>query len=229
MVQALIWAGSRRPIKLAFGRAGFSGAVPAANDTIEVWRDGSRQTQLEVVRRVPGNRALLCHKVLGNSVEADDEIRFGTSTATVKQADYGGYMPGDLVCLMPDGLHPGFKIVSGPNWDDPVDSGRHAIIDVTTTMKPRQFWRRLADRLATRLGLPGTPARFMELYKVLRIDRSALPAAVRASLQSTGRAAATPAQFYSVLDLEDGVTLRKIRRYVTNNGEQPGLMTDYLP
>ena len=132
-----------------------------------------------------------------------------------------GAQRGDIIDVLNDGVHPGTKIVSGPNWDDPADGGDFVIVDIPGVTR-KQARQAVANQLGISVDLP-------TLNRIAFVDRTLLPPAATASFQATGRATATGAQFRSVLSFKAGKTLQQVRDRLTNDGLSPDALTREYP
>lgn len=247
MVQVLVWNGEDRPpiVKVA---GAFSNGNPTVGDTLTVRRGGSNVGAVEVLRTQYARRRALVELLTGDLPEAGDVLRWnGNSDADVESVSNAAARRGDVVDLLDDGRHPGTRIVTGPNWDDPVDystalgraltpaersAGQWPDFVIVDIPGPTAHQARvsLANRMASIVGgLGGTPRKLPDLLaKSLRIDYQALPVAARNNLRDDGRATATAAQLIPFLTLKRGVTTLEIRDRITANGRDPSALTDYL-
>jgi len=153
-----------------------------------------------------------------------------------------GAQVGDIIAMLEDGQHPGLKVVTGSTWSDPADysttlgraltpaemqSGTRPdfnIVDIpgVTIAQARTAF---GNRVAEVLGLAIVPRRLKDAPKIAKIDPAQLPLAARNSLRDDGRVTSTGAQLWAVLMLKDGVTLEKIRAWVTRNEQEPSEWT----
>lgn len=237
MVQFLVWNGVDRPPIVTVVSLPFSNGNPSVGDNLDVIRGGSNVGTVSIEAVQADRRRALVDLVSGDLPDAGDVLRYnGNSDATVESMNHAPARRGDIVDMLDDGKHPGTKVVTGANWNDPVDyispGGARpdfVIIDVAgyTAAGARVA---LADRLAqVLLGLPGTPRRLPDLLaKSLRIDYTDLPAAAITSLQANGRVSAKPAQFVPFLRLKRGITVTDIENKITLNGRIPDELTTYL-
>ncbi len=236
MVQFLVWNGEDRPPIVTVASLPFSNGNPSVGDQLDVIRNDVNVGTVSIERVQASRRRALVELVSGDLPEAGDVLRHnGNSDADVESVNNAPARRGDVVDMLDDGVHPGRKIVTGENWDDPVDYSTNGtrpdfvIFDVSG-YTAQQARIALANRLAQNIvGLPGTPRLLPDIIgKSLRIDYGDLPGAAITSLQANGRVTATAAQFVPFVKLKRGITTQDIRDTITANGSRPDELTAYL-
>ncbi len=123
----------------------------------------------------------------------------------------GGYRVGDVVEILPDGVHPGKRVVTGPEWDSDCQMASVAILDVdgVTEEQAEVAWR-------TRLALDTRLRSLLRLRDVVAIDALLLPALVRQRLTNRKRSPVTMLQLRDLVkrrsDADDTALLQRYRQ-----------------
>lgn len=252
MVQVLIWNGEDRPPIITVDGA-FSNGNPTVGDTLVVRRAGSAVGTITLKRIQFAERRAFFEVLTGQMPEAGDVLRWnGNSDANVESVSQMPARRGDIADLIDDGRHPGLKVVTTPNWNDPVDYSTQlgrgltaaertagqwpdfVIVDIPGPTA-EQGWVTLANRASAIFGYPGTPRRMPEvLRKCLNLDYAATPQAFRNGLRDDGRwtitgsGQNTAANFMSYLQLKRGINRAEVERRLTFDGNRPDELTTYL-
>lgn len=124
------------------------------------------------------------------------------------KAKTGDFAPGDIVDVLPDGMHVGRAILrDGEPWDGAVRADSDFIVlDFDAGKSVRQSIRNFVAE-ATGGAVPD----LRTLNRFLAINWQTIPTSVRQQLLADRRRSITLAQFRNYITLRDGVTLQDIR------------------
>jgi hypothetical protein len=130
------------------------------------------------------------------------------------RAKTGDFAPGDIVEVLPDGVHAGTKILNeGQAWDGTVRSDSEFIIlDFSPGTTVRQAIRDFVQRV-TGNAVPDLTT----LNRFVSVDWQAIPTPVRNALISTRRRSIDIGDLRSYLTLRDGVTLQDVKDAYNRN------------
>lgn len=237
MVQVIVWNGSNRPHRISITSAGFSGTVPAVGSLLTVRQgafDGTIIGQIQITSINGASRSAAYELTQGSHPEVGDFVILSGSYAEVERVTHMPSRRGDIVDILNDGVHPGTKIVTGPNWNDPCDYSTAYGRALTAQERTNGEWpdfvivdlpgvtiqqarRQVVQELGIALDVPS-------IGKMIKIDAALLPQAAINALRDDGRVTATWPQLQSVLRLKEGLTLQSIRNSLTE--KNPNALTE---
>lgn len=124
---------------------------------------------------------------------------------------------GDFVGACDSGTHPGYSIVGGSAWDDPVTSNTLKIIDVSGVTSKLYIYRKVADYIASSFGYPGTPQALLFYPNGVTFDTDQFTSSVKSSLDDVGRASMDFDDLWDTLTLGRYTTSASVEAVVTDN------------